>query len=185
MQNQNIVKIVEDITMSIVGFTDMKGINLLFDTDIEEKVIACDVDKIERIILNLISNAIKFTDCGGSIFVNIFEKGDYIEIIVKDTGIGIPNDKQEVIFERFVQVEQTLTRNNEGSGIGLSMAKSFVEMHGGTLTVSSEYGKGSSFIIELPVTILKTEEDIVHFEDVERQQRIERINIEFSDIYCS
>lgn len=183
MQNHNIVKIIEDITMSIVEFTKTKGIILLFDTDVEEKIIACDVEKIERVILNLISNAIKFTDSQGDIFVNVFDKGESILISVKDSGIGIPKDKQEMIFERFVQVEETLIRNHEGSGLGLSMAKSFVEMHGGNLTVISEYGKGSEFIIELPATILKCEEDIDRIYEVESQQRIERINIEFSDIY--
>lgn len=182
-QNHDIVKIVEDITVSIVEFTKIKGIRLLFDTDVEEKIIACDVDKIERIILNLISNAIKFTDSEGNIFVNIFDKGENILISVKDTGIGIPKDKQEMIFERFVQVEETLVRNHEGSGIGLTMAKSFVEMHGGTLAVVSEYGKGSEFIIELPATILESGEDTNRIYEVESQQRIERIKIEFSDIY--
>lgn len=185
MQNHNIVNIVEDITMSIVEFTEMKGIKLLFDTDVEEKIIACDVDKIERIILNLISNAIKFTNSNDSIFVNVSDKGQSIVISVKDTGIGIPEDKQEIIFERFMQVDETLIRNHEGSGIGLSMAKSFVEMQGGTLTVVSEYGKGSEFIVELPAVILKSEENTDRYVEVESQQRIERINIEFSDIYFS
>lgn len=184
MHNHNIVKIVEDITMSIVEFTEMKDIRMLFDTDVEEKIIACDIDKIERIILNLISNAIKFTGPGGTIYVNVFDRGESIIITVKDTGIGIPKEKQELIFERFVQVEQSLTRNNEGSGIGLSMGKSFVEMHGGTINLVSEYGYGSEFIIELPANILKNEEYTKSFDELESQQRIERINIEFSDIYC-
>lgn len=185
MQNYNIVKIIEDITMSIVEFTEMKGISLLFDTNIEEKIITCDVDKIERIILNLLSNAIKFTDYGGNILVSIFDKGESIVISVKDTGIGIQKDKQEMIFERFVQVEETLTRNHEGSGIGLSLAKAFVEMHGGNITLDSERGKGSEFIIELPTTILKSEDEYNNFCEVDSKQRIEKINIEFSDIYTS
>ncbi len=184
-KNHNIVKIVEDITLSIEEFTENKGISLFFEKNVEEKYIACDIDKIERIMLNLISNAIKFTDAGGSIFVKVQDKSDYIIISVKDTGVGIPQEKQKLIFERFVQVEQTLTRNHEGSGIGLAMAKSFVEMHGGSLTAVSEYGKGSEFIIELPVVTAENEEEVVRLEEVETQRRIERINIEFSDIYYS
>ncbi len=183
--NHNIIKIVEDITMSIQEFTQNKGINLFFEKNSEEKVIACDVDKIERIMLNLISNAIKFTDQGGSIYVKVQDRGENIVISVRDTGIGIPRDKQAAIFERFVQVEQTLTKNKDGSGIGLAMVKSFVEMHGGTITAVSEYGKGSEFIIDLPVTTMENKKDEFYLEEVETQRRIERINIEFSDIYYS
>lgn len=183
--NNNIIKIVEDITMSIQEFTQNKGINLSFEKNSEEKVIACDVDKIERIMLNLISNAIKFTDQGGSIYVKVEDRGENVVISVKDTGIGIPRDKQAAIFERFVQVEQTLTKNKDGSGIGLAMVKSFVEMHGGTITAVSEYGKGSEFIIDLPVTTIENKRDEFYLEEVETQRRIERINIEFSDIYYS
>ncbi len=181
--NHNIVKVIEDIVMSIQEFTENKGINLSFEKNTEERIMACDVDKIERIILNLISNAIKFTDQGGSIFVKVQDKVDTILISVTDTGVGIPEDKQSVIFERFVQVEQTLTKNKDGSGIGLAMVKSFVELHGGSICAVSEFGKGSEFFVELPVTTVENKEEEVFLEEVETQRRIERINIEFSDIY--
>ncbi len=182
--NHNIVKIVEDITMSIKEFTENKGINLYFDKNTNERIIACDVDKIERIMLNLISNAIKFTDQGGSIFVKVEDKGNSVLISVRDTGIGIPKEKQNAIFERFVQVEQTLTKNKDGSGIGLAMVKSFVEMHGGRIFTMSEFGKGSEFVVELPAVIMENKDEC-YLEDLETQRRIERINIEFSDIYYS
>ncbi len=184
VKDQNIVKIVEDIAMSIEEFTNIKGLKLHFEKNTQEKIIACDVDKIERIMLNLISNAIKFTDPGGGIFVKVLDKGESVIISVKDTGIGIPADKQKIIFERFVQVEQSLSRNHEGSGIGLSMARSFVEMHGGTLSVISEYGKGSEFIIKLPAVVSEYTENMPQTDEADSQRRIERINIEFSDIYC-
>jgi signal transduction histidine kinase len=181
LQNHNIVSIIEEITLSVVEFASARGIELIFDTDTEEEIVACDEDKFERIILNLLSNAIKFTNPGGKIFVNISRKGDTITVSVKDTGIGIPEDEQEVIFERFKQIQQTLSRNNEGSGIGLSLVKSFVELHGGNIIVKSDNSKGSEFIIELPIKLL---------EDLSRNNnsyldhdRIEKINIEFSDIY--
>ena len=133
MQNENIIYAVEAIAMSIVPYAESKGIKLIFDTDTEEKIIACDVDKIERIILNLLSNALKFTDRGGYIYITTTDNEDKVEISVRDTGIGIPADKKEFIFERFTQVNKALKRNHEGTGIGLSLVKSFVELHGGEI----------------------------------------------------
>lgn len=179
--NHNIVSIVEDITLSVADYIKDKNIELIFDTDVEEKIIACDFDKIERIILNLLSNAIKFTNAGDKIKVSIFDKKDKILISVQDTGIGIPKEKLDLIFERFRQVDSSLSRNREGSGIGLSLIKSFVEMHGGKITVKSEVGVGTNFIIELPVRI--TDEEYDFKKDIISDDKVERINIEFSDIY--
>lgn len=176
----NIVSVVEDITLSVVSYVESKGINLIFDTDVEEKVMNFDADKIERIILNLLSNSIKFTNSGGKIYVNMNDLGNSIIISVKDTGVGIPEDKLKMIFERFGQVDKTLRRNSEGTGIGLCLVKSFVEMHGGTIEVKSKLGEGSEFIIKLPGII--TEEEPSE-ENSMYETNIERINIEFSDIY--
>ena len=150
-QNVDIVKIVEDITLSVASFVESKQIELIFDTDIEEKIIACDQDKIETIIFNLLSNAAKFTNANGKIIVNMFDGEEYIVISVKDTGIGIAEENKHKIFKRFLQLDDTSHRNREGSGIGLSLVKSFVEMHGGEITVESSYGEGSNFIIKLPI----------------------------------
>jgi PAS domain S-box-containing protein len=180
MKNYNIVSIVEDITMSVVSFTESKGISLTFDTDCEESIMAVDPDKIERIVLNLLSNAVKFTNAGGQIFVTMLDKEDYITISVKDTGIGIPDDKLQLIFERFRQVDRTFTRNHEGSGIGLSLVKSFVKMHEGIIEVTSELGKGSEFIIKLPVKLCSEKYVDEKYAD---DSIIERISLEFSDIY--
>jgi len=121
MRNYDIVKLVEDIVQSVAEYIQGKDINLIFDTEIEEKIIACDADKIERIILNLLSNAVKFTEEGGCIYVSIFLREDMINISVKDTGIGISPAMQEKIFDRFVQGDGSLIKNNEGTGIGLSL----------------------------------------------------------------
>ena len=96
---------------------NLKGISITFDTDVEERIMACDIDKIERVILNLLSNAIKFTEKKGQIYVNIFNKEKAIIISIKDTGTGIPKEKLDIIFERFVQVDKSISRNNQGSGI--------------------------------------------------------------------
>lgn len=182
MENLNIVAIVENITLSVADYISSKGINLTFDTDVEEKVTALDPEKIERIMLNLLSNAVKFSNEGSDILVEIKDEVDIVKIIVKDTGIGLEKDKLDVIFERFAQVDKSLTRNHEGSGIGLSLVKSLVQMHDGTIEVESEYGKGSIFIISLPVRIFQNDSvktDIVEIEAV----HVEKVNIEFSDIY--
>lgn len=183
LQNHNIVSIVEDITRSVAEYMQDKGVFLRFDTDVEVRIIACDPDKIERILLNLLSNAVKFTKSGGNIWVTVFDGEEHITIQVRDTGIGIPQDKLELIFQRFRQVDQSLTREFEGSGIGLSIVKSLVEMHGGRVRVNSEYGKGSEFIIELPIRILPENEYAQEKKDGSERNQIERINIEFSDIY--
>lgn len=182
-RNVDIINLIESITTSVVPYAESKGLEIIFDTQMEEKVICCDPDKIERIILNLLSNAIKFTDSGGSIYINIYNNKDTIAISVKDTGIGIPEQKKEAIFERFIQVDKSLSRNNEGSGIGLSLVKSLVEMHNGTITLLSEINKGSEFIIELPARKLEEDEIAADICSLNEQNKVETINIEFSDIY--
>lgn len=179
--NYNIIEIIEDITLSVADYIEAKGLSLIFDTDVEEKILTCDPDKIERIILNLLSNAIKFTNPGGEIKVNIYDKGQFVNIIIEDTGIGIPNDKQADIFQRFKQVDKSLQRNHEGSGIGLSIVKSLVEMHGGSIKVHSSLSKGSSFSILIPVKIIGSTPVNNAHDSI--SNNIERIHLEFSDIY--
>ena len=181
--NCNIVSIIEEITLSVAEYVSNKGISLLFDTEMEEKIIACDKEKIERIMLNLISNAIKFTNSGGSISVNIFERKDNVVIAVRDTGIGIPKEKQKYIFERFIQVDKSLTRNREGSGIGLSLVKSLVEMHGGKMFLESDINIGSEFSFELPIKKVPDSEEVFANNKLDANSNIENIKIEFSDIY--
>jgi len=183
LQSCNIVNVVESVTLSVSEYIRTKSIELIFDTDIEECIISCDPEKIERVILNLLSNSIKFTKPGGSMTVNMYDKGENIIISIKDTGIGIPNDKLDIIFDRFRQVDRSLARNQEGSGIGLSIVKSLVELHGGKISVLSEYGKGTEFIIALPVIVMPKENSKCEVFEAESQERIEKIHIEFSDIY--
>lgn len=183
LSNCNIVSVVEEITLSVAGYIENKGISLLFDTEMEEKIIACDKDKIERIMLNLISNAIKFTNSGGDISVNILERNDNVVISVKDTGIGIPKEKQQLIFDRFIQVDKSLTRNKEGSGIGLSLVKALVEMHGGKVFLESEIDMGSEFSFEIPMKQLLDSEAVYVNNNLNANSNIEKIHIEFSDIY--
>ncbi|WP_051986457.1 sensor histidine kinase [Clostridium amazonitimonense] len=182
LKNHEVIKIVEDITLSVANYIEDKHIELVFDTELEEKVICCDPDKIERIMLNLLANAVKFTPEGGSIFVNIYNNDPYLTISVKDTGIGIPEEKKDLIFERFRQIEKTSHLNITGSGIGLSLVKSLVEMHKGNLHVESTPGEGSEFIINLPCSLCEDCDEESMYEN-SWKQNVEKINIEFSDIY--
>ncbi len=127
--NYEIVGLVEDITLSIVPYVESKNINVLFDTFIEELEIRCDPESIERVILNLISNAVKFTNNDGNICVLMDADDNYVTIRVKDDGVGISKDVQEEIFKRFVQEDKSFNRKKEGSGIGLALVKSLVELH--------------------------------------------------------
>jgi signal transduction histidine kinase len=144
---------------------------------------ACDPDKIERILLNLLANAVKFTNNDGSISVSIVNKETSVIVSVKDTGIGIPPEKTSLIFERFRQVDQSTSRCSEGSGIGLSLVQSFVKMHSGTISINSVPGEGSDFIIELPAGIAPENQNKTREYIPDRMQYFEKINIEFSDIY--
>jgi signal transduction histidine kinase len=180
----NIIQVLEDITMSVVEYIENKGINVIFDTDIEEQTMECDLDSIERIMLNLFSNAIKYTPEGGTIFVYVKVYNNTLEVSVKDTGIGIPKDKLNVIFERFKQVDNLLTRQCEGSGIGLSLVKLLVELHKGQIYVESEYGKGSEFIINLPLDLKGESDQIINSKSIISSESLaQRIHVEFSDIY--
>lgn len=155
---------------------------LEFDTDTEEVTAGVDIDKFERIILNLLSNAIKFTPPGGKVSVQMSTRNGKVFISVKDTGLGIPAAMQPLIFDRFKQVNSNLTKEFEGSGIGLSLVKSFVDLHQGTIQLVSEVNKGSEFILEFPI---QTEAAIEEAPCMENRQNkmIEAIHIELSDIY--
>ncbi|AGK98798.1 MASE3 domain-containing sensor histidine kinase [Clostridium pasteurianum] len=180
LQNCDIVEIIEDTVMSIAEYIKSKDIEIIFDTEIEEKYLACDEEKISRVIINLLSNAVKFTKPGGRITVNVYDKGNKILISVKDTGIGIPTEMKDSIFERFIQAKESLAKECGGSGIGLSIVKALVEMHKGDVWVESEEGKGSEFFIEIPVILLDKKQISKNHDLVNDKKNI--VNIEFSDI---
>lgn len=181
----NVIEVIESITMSVVDYVNDKGINLIFDTDIEELVMHCDLDAIERIVLNLLSNAIKFTPVGGVIFVNVKLNEGKIIISVKDTGIGMTEETLSKVFERFKQGDELLTRRSEGSGIGLSLVKYLVEMHNGQVYVESKHKAGSEFFVELPINNGIKEEHVSNIDESYKigDTVVQKINIEFSDIY--
>jgi len=182
LANENIVKTIEDITLSVVAYAKLKKITIVFDTDIEEKITAFDSEKFERIMLNLLSNAIKFTEAEGLISVDIYDNKTYILIKVKDTGIGIPQNMLNKIFETYTQVDDSVRGTVEGNGIGLSLVKSLVEMHGGEVSAKSEMGVGSEFNIHLPIKLIESDISYKN-EDYNMNDTVEKIKVEFSDIY--
>lgn len=183
LRNENIVQVAEEITQSTAEYVQYMSRTIIFDTDEEEKVMAFDPEKLERILLNLISNATKFTNPGDKINVTLYDKDDHIVISVKDTGRGIPEEKLSQLFQRFKQIDPLLNRSHEGSGIGLSIVKALVEMHEGTIEVKSKYEEGTEFIICLPAKVASEMNDMKVKSDYTNQSNVENINIEFSDIY--
>ncbi|MCR8743809.1 ATP-binding protein [Romboutsia lituseburensis] len=181
--NHDIVKIVEDITLSVAQYIEGNGINLIFDTNYEEYIVACDPEKIERILLNLLSNSIKYTKQGGYIHVNLNIDKHNINISVKDNGEGIVEEKLPIIFNRFVQGNHILARPCEGSGIGLSLVKSLVEMHDGNIDVKSKVGLGTEFQFHIPNKKIDSDKYKSIIDASTEGNKIEKCNIEFSDIY--
>ncbi|MHB8482088.1 MAG: ATP-binding protein, partial [Nitrospiria bacterium] len=143
--------ITQGIVSSFALMADKKNIKLTCLVKSSPPEFYFDREKIERVLINLISNALKFTESGGVIEVSLEEKDGKVEIRVRDTGIGIPETFFEKIFERFTQVDSSSIRKYQGSGLGLALCKEFVELHEGKMRVESEEGKGSTFICNLPV----------------------------------
>ena len=123
------------------------------DVKVDERIgeFVGDERKIKQILLNLLSNAVKFTPEGGRIGITAKQSNGAVEISVTDTGIGIGPEDQARIFEEFRQVGSDYEHKREGTGLGLTLAKKFVELHGGRIWVESEVGKGSTFTFTLPI----------------------------------
>lgn len=175
----DIVYVSEAIVNSANSYATSKGIELIFDTNEEECNVKLDRDKYEKVLLNLLSNAIKFTPEGKQIIVSLVIEEEYFYLNVKDYGVGIPEDKTEAIFDRFAQVDSSLSRRAEGTGIGLALVKKIVELMDGEIKVISEVGKGTEFTVK----IKKVGADSSNINSYAiLSENIDRINIEFSDI---
>ena len=193
LDNINIVSLTEELVMAVIPYAEKKNLNLIFDTNEEVVMMKVDVSKIERVILNLVSNAIKFSTDNGNIFVTINSLDKYLEITVEDNGIGISEMDKLNIFDKFVQGDNKLNRKNEGSGIGLSIAKSLVELHNGEIIVESEINKGTKFTVRLPKeaninessaykeNVKKSSQDRSRIEEVKNIRY--KVKTELSDIY--
>ncbi|WP_291651317.1 HAMP domain-containing sensor histidine kinase [Clostridium sp.] len=176
----DIVSFLEDLTLSIIPYTRYKKLNVVFDTNVEKLYMNLDTYALEKILLNLLSNAIKFTNPNGNILVKVNTDKDFAKIIVRDDGIGIPSNLRNLIFDKFFKVDDTLSRKTEGSGIGLSITKALVEMHGGSIIVNDEYTDGTEFIVNLPILSEKEPLENTDFKYFIDDEKIIR---ELSDIY--
>ena len=179
----DIVVVTEDIVTSInVHANQKKNIQIIFEPNIEEAYLFFDRDMYEKILLNLLSNAIKFTPNNKFIYVDLIIKDRGFVLKIKDQGVGIPDDKLKDIFNKFVQVNSVLSRGAEGSGIGLSLVKKFVDILNGNILLESKVGVGTEFVLEFDkLKIDKYSQDI---ESVVLNDDIDgRVDIHFSDIY--
>jgi signal transduction histidine kinase/ligand-binding sensor domain-containing protein/DNA-binding response OmpR family regulator len=151
----DIIQFIKEAVYSFSDLSEKKDIQLQFQSSLTSLETIFDQDKLEKILFNLLSNAFKFTPEHGAVTVRVEQVSEgeeqWLSIRVKDTGIGIPADKQEKIFDRFFQNELPKSMVNQGSGIGLSITKEFVKIHGGSISVESEPGNGSCFTIKIPL----------------------------------
>jgi len=147
----SVADLAEDVVASFQDMAASKNITLRADIHAKDLRIGGDVNKITVAVSNLVRNAITFTNEGGLVLVSVESLPEHAQISVKDTGVGIPASDLEFVFERFFQVESHLTRRHTGLGLGLSVAKTMVELHGGRIWAQSVEGKGSTFTILLPV----------------------------------
>jgi signal transduction histidine kinase/class 3 adenylate cyclase len=144
----NIQEFVSQIVDSFRSYCEKKQIELVTRLA-ASPAIYLDLEKFDKVLYNLLSNAIKFTNSGGKIEVTLRSLGDRCQIQVKDTGIGIRDDQLPHLFERFRQADGSASRSHEGTGLGLALVKELVELHGGKVGVSSTYGQGTTFTVEL------------------------------------
>lgn len=174
----NIVAIVEDITISVVNFAKSKNINIIFDTEEEELYCDIDVEQLERIILNILSNAIKYNKVNGNIDVVVKDKNEEVHVEVSDTGIGISKDKIDMIFDRFERFDNKNAAIKEGSGIGLSIVKKLVDALDGKIEIESEVDKGTT--VRLIFKKSNSQNNLDQIYDIQHLE--EKVNLEMSDI---
>ena len=149
----NLAKVnVKNLIMNVVYNNQGKALekNINIECDLESIDSYLDKDKISQVIVNLLSNAIRYTNNGGKIFISLYKENNNLKIQFKDNGIGIPKENIKYIFERFYRVDESRSKNTGGIGVGLTIVKSIIDLHQGTIEVRSEVNKGSEFIVMLP-----------------------------------
>lgn len=192
----DLIKFISDLVWSFSDLSEKKDIQLTFNSNAGSLETLFDPDKIEKIVFNLLSNAFKFTPDHGrvSVELNLMREADVrmLQIKVSDTGIGIPPDKQEKVFERFYQNEVPMHMVNQGSGIGLAITQEFVKLHEGTIELQSQVGKGSTFIVTLPLpdinsdlTSVENDADVDLNEDAENNTKTTILLVDDSDDFRS
>ncbi len=182
LMNENIISIVEETTLAVIDYAQKYNMEVIFDTDSEEVILAIDKNKIEKVILNLLSNAIKFGKEGGKIMVVISNDENAVTIKVADNGIGIPEEVQPFVFDKFKRVESVseLSVSNEGSGLGLYIAKKIIEAHQGTISVTSKENIGTTFTIVIPKKTLKNNisNNSISTDNLDRMSQLEMSDLD-------
>ncbi|WP_026889727.1 sensor histidine kinase [Clostridium beijerinckii] len=181
-ENLDVINLIEWNISSIDKYAKQKDISLVFDTNVEECIMAVDPEAIDRIIMNLISNAIKFSPKGSNIYINAWKSINQLTISVRDEGIGIPKEEQNTIFNRFVQSSRNKKSENSGSGIGLDLVRYLTQAHNGSIELKSEENSGCEFIIKLPIERLQDDENN-RDKCLNIKSKVEVLEVEFSDIY--
>ena len=181
-KNYDIVAMTKSIIDSISIYAKSNDIKILFHSEFEKKIVGLDDEKYERILLNLLSNSIKFTPKGKSIGIVISSHNNKVCIKLKDEGVGIPKNKQREVFQRFGQTGSNITKSGEGTGIGLYLVKLLVDAMNGKIVLESEENKGSTFIITIPDNVVCEDEDSKLLE-VTNNRYVKNMQIEFSNIY--
>jgi len=152
LKRVNVQDLVATAVEEIQSFAEAKEQRVLISfTDKEPIVVQVDRNKIAIVLVNLLSNASKFTDHGGKIGIRVSRRGGGACFTVWDTGVGIPSKELDHIFDRFYQVESSLVRHYEGMGLGLAIVKEMVDLHHGHIKVESREGRGSAFTVTIPI----------------------------------
>ncbi len=151
VQELEINAVVRDAAGLFAATAESRGLALDVVVDSGPLMVRSDLDKVEKILVNLLGNAVKFTPAGGKITLRCARVGRDLELSVQDTGVGIPKAQTEAVFERFTQVENSMQASTRGTGIGLAMVREYARLLGGDVTVASEVGKGSTFTVRVPV----------------------------------
>lgn len=178
-QSCDLADFVHQIVETFGAYCEKKGIQLISTLQPCDPVYL-DLEKFDKVVYNLLSNAMKFTPSGGTITVSLQPLGDGVSLSVRDTGIGIREDQLPILFQRFRQAEGSVNRRYEGTGLGLALVKELVEIHGGQIQVSSEYGVGSVFALTLPVG--SGHLDPSQIEDEQTELQMARAMVEFADL---
>lgn len=179
--NCDLDQLLEEIVLSVKPYAEEKQLDLYYNPSPKKIIIALDIEKMERIMLNLLSNAIKFTKPGGVIGVSSYPSKGRALISVLDSGIGIPAEKQKDVFNRFKQAGHSSRTENKGSGIGLSLVRKLVDLHKGNINIRSGNGKGTEFIIDLPIRL--ADSNVEEFAEAELSSGItEAAKLEFSTL---
>jgi signal transduction histidine kinase len=177
----NIVEIIENISLACKRYLDKIENNLIFDSEEEEIYAEVDKDMIERVMLNLLSNSVKYGVRGAIIFINIGINNNNITIKFRNNLYTISEDIKPYLFDKFTKLNKSLSREREGSGLGLFLAKALIELNHGTIEVESNKESGTEFIITIPHS--GNQEFVEAYEETEMSSVNDKVDTEFSDIY--